>query len=346
MLDLQKETHRRYNPLTQEWVLVSPRRMDRPWQGEVTSPATDNRPSFDPNCYLCPGNPRANGIRNPAYESTFVFENDFPAMQEASIDANHVQGELIRAESERGICRVLSFSPRHDLALPQMGVEDIRNIVDAWTEQYLDLGQKPFINWVQIFENRGTMMGISNLHPHCQIWANRSIPTEPQRECAAQTEYQSRRQRCLLCDYLQLELKSGERLVCETEHFLAVVPFWAVWPFEVLLVSKPHATSLDEFSDTQRTDLARILEQLTCGYDKLFAVPFPYSMGFHQRPTDGEAHREWHFHAHFFPPLLRSASVRKFMVGYEMLAMPQRDLTAESAAERLRGCVEHRDLRL
>jgi UDPglucose--hexose-1-phosphate uridylyltransferase len=344
MLDLQRETHRRYNPLTQEWVLVSPRRMDRPWQGEVISLADHNRPSFEPNCYLCPGNPRANGIRNPAYESTYVFANDFPAMQETAIDAKHIQGELIRAESESGICRVLSFSPRHDVALPQMSVEDIRRVIDAGTEQYLDLGQKPFINWVQIFENRGTMMGVSNLHPHCQIWANRRIPNEPERECAAQMEYHTRHQRCLLCDYLQLELKSAERLVCETAHFLAVVPFWAVWPFEVLLVSKSHATSLDEFSDAQRTDVARVLQQITCGYDKLFGVPFPYSMGFHQRPTDGEPHREWHFHAHFFPPLLRSASVRKFMVGYEMLAMPQRDLTAESAAERLRRCVEHGDV--
>ncbi len=339
MLDLQNETHRRYNPLTRDWVLVSPRRIHRPWHGEVTPPVPEKCPSFDPDCYLCPGNPRANGIRNPVYEHTFVFQNDFPAMQEISVEARHEEGELICAEPEQGICRVLSFSPRHDLALPQMSVEEIRNIVDAWAEQYLDLGRKSFINWVQIFENRGTMMGISNLHPHGQIWANRSIPNEPERECAAQKDYRARHMRCLLCDYLELELKSGERLVCENESFLAVVPFWAVWPFEVLLVSKPHTESVDELAGIHRMDLARILKRLTLGYDKLFGVPFPYSMGFHQRPTDGESHSEWHLHAHFYPPLLRSASVRKFMVGYEMLAMPQRDLTAESAAERLRHSV-------
>lgn len=339
MLELTRHPHRRYNALTREWVLVSPQRTDRPWQGQMEDMAQDVQPKFDPNCYLCPGNARVGGVRNPTYTSTFVFENDFAALRPDTPPGKIDEGGLLVAEAELGIGRVVCFSPRHDLTIAGMDVPGIRMVVDTWTDQYLELGAVPFVNWVQIFENRGAQMGASNPHPHGQIWANSSIPNEAKKEDDAQREYYRTQHSCLLCDYLALEIKSGERVVCSNASFYAVVPFWAIWPFEIMLISKRHTTGVDDFTDEERNGVADILKQVAMTYDKLFRVSFPYSMGFHQRPTDGVAHSEWHFHGHFYPPLLRSATIRKFMVGYELLAMPQRDITAESAAQRLRELV-------
>jgi UDPglucose--hexose-1-phosphate uridylyltransferase len=340
MLNLKEHPHRRYNPLTREWLLVSPHRTQRPWQGQVEKVAAEEIPRYDPACYMCPGNARVGGERNPEYAQTFVFTNDFSALKEDVPAGAWDEGGLLVAASERGICRVLCFSPRHDLTLARMETPDIRAVVDLWADEYVELGARDFINHVQIFENRGAMMGASNPHPHGQIWASESLPNEAVKEHAAQAEYFESRQTCLLCDYLELETERGERVVCANEHFTALVPFWAVWPFETMLVSRRHAASLDELNDDERDALADILKRLTTRYDNLFEVSFPYSMGFHQRPTDGAAHPEWHLHAHFYPPLLRSATVRKFMVGFELLGGPQRDITAESAAERLRGLSE------
>ncbi len=340
MLELEQQPHRRFNALTGEWVLVSPHRTQRPWQGQVETVAVEARPAYDPSCYLCPGNSRAGGRRNPAYTGTFVFENDFAALRPDTPAGGIEQGGLIVAHAEPGFCRVVCFSPRHDLSLPQMSVAEIRQVVDTWRQQYEELGGIPWIGWVQIFENRGEVMGASNPHPHCQIWANQTLPNEPAKEQAALSGYAAAACSCLLCDYLKLEQASGERVVSENDSFAVVVPFWAVWPFETLLLSKAHRTGLDRLGEAEREALADILRRLTRRYDYLFQVPFPYTMGFHQRPTDGEPHEEWHLHAHFYPPLLRSATVRKFMVGYEMLATPQRDITPESAAARLRQMPE------
>lgn len=340
--EFTQSPHRRYNPLTRDWILVSPHRTQRPWQGQVEKQAVPASVEYDPACYLCPGNPRAGDARNPHYSETFIFENDFAALKPEVRDFNiDVDGRgLLVAQSERGICKVVCFSPRHDLTLARMEAFKIRNVVDVWAEQYSELGQLPHINHVQIFENRGAMMGCSNPHPHCQIWANESIPNEPLKEQSAFIEYRAKNGACLLCDYVETELAINQRVICENEHFIAVVPFWAIWPFESLVLSKQHVTDIAALTDAQRNSLADILRRLTIRYDNLFQVSFPYSMGFHQRPTDGQEHPEWHFHAHFYPPLLRSATVRKFMVGYEMLASPQRDITPESGAELLRSLSE------
>jgi UDPglucose--hexose-1-phosphate uridylyltransferase len=340
--DLKVHPHRRFNPLAREWVLVSPHRTQRPWLGQVERVATESEPSYDPNCYMCPGNTRATGAHNPTYTATFVFDNDYPALLAGTPEgemreAGHAKkNSLLLARSERGICRVVCFSPRHDLTVAKMDRSGLRGVVEVWAEQYRELGALPFINHVQIFENRGPIMGASNPHPHCQIWANENLPNEPAKELGALGAYQVAHGSCLLCDYLALERERGERLVTENDHFVALVPFWAVWPFETMLIARRHVTGLDLLDEEERHGLADILKRLTTRYDHLFGVSFPYSMGFHQRPTDGQPHPEWHLHAHFFPPLLRSATVRKFMVGYEMLATPQRDITAETAAMRLR----------
>jgi UDPglucose--hexose-1-phosphate uridylyltransferase len=335
MLILTDHPHRRFNPLTREWVLVSPHRTQRPWQGLVEKPPEENMPQYDPGCYLCPGNSRAGGKRNPAYSSTFVFDNDFAALL-PDTPLESFENGLLRAVGEPGICRVICFHPRHDLTLAKMPPHAVRVVVDTWVEQYVELSTCPRIRYVQIFENRGAMMGCSNPHPHCQIWAGASIPNEPAKELAAQQEYLSAHHRCLLCDYLAQELSERERLVAENAHFAALVPFWAIWPFETMLLPKRHLRGLDELTIGERDGLAEMLQEITQRYDRLFDVSFPYTMGFHQRPTNGAPYSEVHLHAHFYPPLLRSATVRKFMVGYEMLATPQRDITPEAAAERLR----------
>jgi UDPglucose--hexose-1-phosphate uridylyltransferase len=338
--DLFRSPHRRWNPLLREWVLVSPHRTQRPWQGQVEKSSTATRPKYDPDCYLCPGNCRAGGHKNPDYKTTFIFDNDYAALVPQVPPGEIDRQQLITAKSERGICRVICFSPRHDLTISNMELDDVTRVVQVWSDQYKELGSIDWISYVQIFENRGEMMGASNPHPHCQIWANETLPNLPAAEQAAQLEFRSQNRRCMLCEYLSLERASGERLVCANELFTVVVPFWAVWPFELLVLANHHCTGLDEVDATGRSGLADILKRVTSRYDNVFGVPFPYSMGFHQRPTDGQKHPEWHLHAHFYPPLLRSATVRKFMVGYEMLASPQRDITPESAAERLRAASE------
>ena len=337
-MKLDQDPHRRFNPLSGEWVLVSPHRTQRPWQGQVEKTATAREPHYDPTCYLCPGNERAGGVRNPHYNSTFVFDNDFAALKlETAQERLNVENKgLLVAEGEPGVCRVICFSPRHDLTFASMELRDIEEVIRVWTAQFQELGGMPQINHVQIFENRGAMMGASNPHPHCQIWATASIPEAPAKELTSQKGYFGKHGRCLLCDYVQLEGQEKTRVVCANESFVALVPFWAVWPFELLICSRRHLGDLGDFSKEEVGQLSRTLKRVTSAYDRVFGTPFPYSMGFHQSPTDGERHPEWHFHAHFYPPLLRSATVRKFMVGFEMLGTPQRDITAESAAERLR----------
>lgn len=334
--DLANHPHRRFNPLTREWILVSPQRTQRPWQGQVEAAAGEIQPAYDPNCYLCPGNARAGGIRNPAYESTFVFDNDFAALKPDTPPFEFKERDLLIANSEAGRCRVLCFSPRHDLTLARMSMAELRRIVDAWVDEFRQLGDQPNIGSVQIFENRGAIMGCSNPHPHGQIWANETVPDELLKELNSFRDYYEQNRTTLLDAYLDLELQQQERVVCSNEHFVIIVPFWAVWPFETLLISRRKVACLTDLIDEECTALGEILQQITTRYDNLFKTSFPYTMGFHQRPTDGRQYPEFHLHGHFYPPLLRSATVRKFMVGYEMLSMPQRDLTPEAAASRLR----------
>jgi UDPglucose--hexose-1-phosphate uridylyltransferase len=308
--------HRRYNPLTSEWVLVSPQRSERPWQGHLEEPSPEALPRHDPSCYLCPGNERAGGERNPEYDGTFVFTNDFPAL---------VPG----GDGEHGTCRVVCYSPRHDLGFGDLTAAAIERIVETWTEQYEELGADPHIGHVQIFENRGSQMGASNPHPHGQIWATEHVPTIVARE------QEALERSAVLLDYLDDE---RERIVEENDHFVAVVPYWAVWPFETLVVARRRVPSLLDLDDAERAALGPVLKSLVKRYDGLFGTPFPYSLGVHQAPTTGARARECsHLHLHFYPPLLRSATIRKFMVGYELLAEPQRDITPEEAAERLRA---------
>lgn len=335
-----EKPHRRFNPLTGAWILVSPHRARRPWQGQVEIPPQDQRPAYDPSCYLCPGNLRAGNERNPSYASTYVFTNDFSALLPETPEAEQASSDLLVARMEKGICRVICFSPRHDLTLAEMGRDDIRKVVDVWTEEYARLGSLPFINHVQVFENKGQMMGCSNPHPHGQIWAQESVPEEPSKEGAHLEAYFRSKGKSLLSDYLEAELRTGERVVVQNDGFVALVPYWAVWPFETLVVSRRHVGSLLELEERERVELADIVRAVTLRYDNLFNVSFPYSAGLHQSPTDNRPHPAWHFHMHFYPPLLRSATVRKFMVGYEMMAEPQRDVTPELSAERLRAVPE------
>ena len=333
------QPHRRLNLLTGEWVLVSPHRAKRPWLGQVEKIQEAQLPQYDPGCYLCPGNQRSTGNSNPAYTGTFVFDNDFASLlpPEAMEGDQNSSAGLFQAEPEAGLCRVICFSPRHDLTLPELSQTEVEAVIRTWADQTTELGARDFIRYVQVFENKGAAMGCSNPHPHSQVWATGHIPNQPAIEMAQKRDYLHRNGSCLLCDYVAAEQKSGERIVARNEHFTALVPFWAVWPFEVMVVAHRHVGSLPELTPAEVAGMADIFRQVTIRYDNLFEVSFPYSMGFHQSPCDGEDHSEWHLHAHFYPPLLRSATVRKFMVGFEMLGMPQRDLTAETAAQRLAG---------
>lgn len=334
--NLEDHSHRRYNPLTEEWLQVSPHRAKRPWQGQEEELSEAPRPAYDPACYLCPGNTRANGEVNPDYSGTYAFRNDFAAISEHVPEGKLEEGEFFLAKSERGICKVICFSPRHDLTIPEMQVGEIVEVVRLWKREYTNLGSREFINYVQIFENRGQVMGSSNPHPHGQIWAQESIPDEPVKKQASFSRYFSKHGRSMLPDYLKAEMAKGERILFENDQFVALVPFWAVWPFEAMIIPRRHITNVAELKEEEEIALADAYKQLTIMYDNIFGISFPYSAGIHQAPTDGKEHVEWDMHMVFYPPLLRSASVKKFMVGYEMLANPQRDITPETAAALMR----------
>ena len=329
--------HRRYNPLTDQWVLVSPHRAKRPWSGADEKTAIDDLPAYDEKCFLCPTNERISGDVNPDYQGTYVFKSDFAALMVDSPDAQVSEGPLFQIQGVRGLSRVICFSPDHSKTLPELPVEKIRGVIDTWNEQIEELG-KDYI-WVQVFENKGETMGCSQPHPHGQIWANSFLPNEIERKEKNLKFYYQKHGSNLLVDYVQAELKEDTRIVVETEHWVAVVPYWAAWPFETMLLPKTHIRRLSELNHKQRDDLAVAIKKLTSRYDNLFQCSFPYSMGWHYAPffESGTDLNHWQLHALFYPPLLRSATVRKFMVGYEMLAESQRDLTAEQAAIRLRS---------
>jgi UDPglucose--hexose-1-phosphate uridylyltransferase len=306
----------------------------------VEQTPSENLPAHDPHCYLCPGNERAGGIHNPDYAGTFVFDNDFAALLPEGEPWETDEGGLLVAHGETGLCRVICFSPRHDLTMPRMQLAEIRRVVATWAEQVEDLGARAAVNYVQVFENKGAIMGCSNPHPHCQIWATRHVPTIPAKELASQAAYFAGHGTDLLGDYLSLELQQSERLVCQNEHWVALVPFWAVWPYETMLLPRRLVPDLPSLMPEEREALAEMIKRLTTRYDNIFRTSFPYSMGWHGRPTDGDGHRCWRLHAVYYPPLLRSAEIRKFLVGYEMTAEPQRDITPEQAAARLREMPE------
>ena len=345
---IEQYPHRRFNPLSGEWIFVSPQRTKRPWRGQLEKTQDAMRPSYDPQCYLCPGNQRANGVRNPQYEHTFVFDNDFPALLPETPFGEYEIDRLLFAQTVRGTCRVICFSPRHDLTLPLMPQEEIRRVVDIWADQVKELGAK--YQWVQVFENKGAVMGCSNPHPHGQIWAVDMVPDQPRKEDDNQRNYYKEYGQPLLMAYLQMELEIRERIILENDDWVVLVPYWAKWPFETLLLPRQHTLRLSDLNSLQRDNLAKILKLLLIRYDNLFYTSFPYSMGWHGAPfsvedsvqmmvneSDPEKFAHWQLHAHFYPPLLRSATIKKFMVGYEMLAEAQRDLTAEVAAQRLRS---------
>ncbi|MEW7277119.1 UDP-glucose--hexose-1-phosphate uridylyltransferase [Aquimarina sp. 2201CG1-2-11] len=337
--ELQQYSHRRYNILTGEWVLVSPHRAKRPWQGQEENIEHIKRPAYDKNCYLCAGNTRANGAINPKYIDTFSFTNDFAALQKESPDFI-VEDGLLRAASETGICKVICFSQDHSKSLAEMSVSNIEKVVHLWQQEYVDLGNLDGINYVQIFENKGAVMGCSNPHPHGQIWSQSTLPNEVVKKDHQQHIYFEKNKRTLLSDYLQQELKHKERIIYQNDDFVTLVPFWAVWPFEVMILPKRSQASIAALSKEERINFAESISVITKGYDRLFNCSFPYSSGIHQAPTNGKDNEHWHWHMTFYPPLLRSATVKKFMVGYEMFGMPQRDITAETATERIRNCIE------
>jgi len=334
---LNEHPHTRLNILTGESVLVSPHRSKRPWQGKVEDTAPDNRPAYDPECYLCPGNHRADGSLNPAYEDSFVFTNDFSALLNDTPAGGINEDNLLVAESQKGICKVVSFTPNHNVTLPEMSVEAITKVVDLWQYEFNALRKNEWIKYIQVFENKGAIMGCSNPHPHGQIWAQGSVPLEVTKECQTQKKYFALHHKSLLSAYVEKELAKDERVIFQNDHFVVLVPFWAVWPFETMIISKKHVQDISAFDAKQKKALAEALKWLTIRYDNLFETSFPYSAGMHQAPVNSGELVEWHWHMHFYPPLLRSASVKKFMVGYEMLANPQRDITPEYAADCLKN---------
>lgn len=336
---LNAAPHRRYNILTGEWVLVSPHRTKRPWQGKTEKRVEEKRSQYVPDCYLCPGNTRSSGAVNPNYKEPFTFENDFPALMPTGPEEKVNQG-LLQAESETGICKVVCFSPDHSLTLPLMDTGDITKVVQTWKKEYLELGAREGINYVQIFENKGDVMGCSNPHPHGQIWSQRSLPPEIVKKTQHQEEYWTANKKSLLQVYLEQEIENGDRVVLQNDHFVALVPYWAIWPYEVMIIPRNHYQHIGQLNDNEEKAFAEIIKKLCIRYDNLFETSFPYSSGIHQKPTTGEEHPEWHFHMSFYPPLLRSATIKKFMVGYELFASPQRDITAEQAAETLRNLPE------
>lgn len=335
-MSIQTQSHRRKNLLTGEWVLVSPQRTQRPWLGQLEETFQEPESAYDPECYLCAGNVRANGENNPAYTGPFAFDNDFPALSgESNIEP--VSHHMFQTRPESGRCRVVCFSEKHNLPLADMGVDEISHILQFLAREFKQLDQRPEISYVQIFENRGQMMGCSNPHPHAQIWATSGIPVEVKKELDCQRAYLDNHGRPLLMDYLDAELKADRRLVCSNSEAVSMVPYWATWPFETLLIPRRQVAAQDELSEQEVRGFASVLKTTLQAYNRLFQTSTPYSMGFHPRPGDGLEHPEWQFHMHIYPPLLRSASIRKHMVGFEMLAMPQRDLTPEAAAEKLRS---------
>ncbi len=334
--DIKQHTHKRLNILTGEWILVSPHRTKRPWQGKVETVNKIQQPAYDDTCYLCPGNKRSEGEVNPVYTTAFAFTNDYASLLEDTPEGSLNEQDLLKAESEKGICRVICFSPLHHLTLPQMQQTDIVKVIELWQQEFKTLAAKPWIKYIQIFENKGGIMGCSNPHPHGQIWSQGNVPEELLKETIQQKKYFDTHNESLLSAYLTIELEKQERIVFSNGHFVVLVPFWAVWPYETIIISRRQVQNILEFTPDENRALAEALQQLTIRYDNLFEISFPYSAGMHQAPVNNGEHKEWHWHMHFYPPLLRSATVKKFMVGYEMLASPQRDITAEWAAERLR----------
>lgn len=330
--------HRRFNPLLNEWILVSPQRAKRPWQGQTEFQTKHPVPEHDEDCYLCAGNTRANGEKNPHYLECFVFDNDFPALLQDEVQSDTNSISFFKAQPERGINRVVCFSPNHSLTLAEMEVHEIQNVIKTWQKEYIDLGSLSFINYVQLFENKGSIMGCSNPHPHGQIWAQQSLPSQVERTQGNLFQYWNNNGTNLLMDYLSDELQAQDRIIFQNDYFVVLVPYWAVWPFETMILPKKHHPSLATLTETELTSFAECIQQITVRYDNLFSTSFPYSAGIHQAPTDGDSHPEWQLHMHFYPPLLRSAQVKKFMVGYEMLGEPQRDMTPEQSAAMLRDC--------
>ena len=336
--NLQDYSHKRFNILTGEWVLVSPHRAKRPWQGQNEAISNEVTPIHDPSCYLCAGNTRINGEENPKYEDVFVFTNDFAALQTTSPKFSITEG-LFKSESEQGICKVICFSPDHSMSLADMALEDINKVVKTWQNEYTELGSNDMINYVQIFENKGAVMGCSNPHPHGQIWSQSTLPNEVDKKDQQQRTYFSENNTSLLGDYLKQELEANERIIYQNDDFVVLTPFWAVWPFETMIIPKKQYINITKISEQESLNFADAISKITKAYDKLFDCSFPYSSGIHQSPTNGKINDYWHWHMSFYPPLLRSASVKKFMVGYEMFGSPQRDITAEYAAKKLRNLI-------